>query len=49
MIKAADAGAFLDLKPYYDKSPQMQKVVSPLAFDLDHGPDRPPRSTGPSR
>ena len=34
MIKAADAGAFLDLKPYYDKSAQMKKVVSQVAFDL---------------
>jgi putative aldouronate transport system substrate-binding protein len=34
MVKAADAGAFLDLKPYYDKSPQMQKVCPPLSFDL---------------
>lgn len=34
MVKAADAGAFLDLKAYYDKSPQMQKVCPPLNFEL---------------
>jgi ABC-type glycerol-3-phosphate transport system substrate-binding protein len=34
MVKAADAGAFLDLKAYYDKSPQMQKVCPPLNFEI---------------
>jgi len=34
MVKAADAGAFLDLKSFYDKSPQMQKVTPPLNFEL---------------
>lgn len=34
MSAAADNGAFLDLKPLYDKSAQMQKIVSPIAMDL---------------
>jgi ABC-type glycerol-3-phosphate transport system substrate-binding protein len=34
MIKAADNGAFLDLKAFWDKSPQMQKVTPLLNMDL---------------
>jgi len=34
MVKAADAGAFVDLKAFYDKSPQMQKVVPALNMEL---------------
>jgi putative aldouronate transport system substrate-binding protein len=34
MIKAADAGAFLDLKAFWDKSPQMQKVCPALNMEL---------------
>ena len=34
MVKAADAGAFIDLKAYWDKSPQMQKVTPLLNMDL---------------
>ena len=34
MIKAADAGAFLDLKAFWDKSPQMQKVFPALNMEL---------------
>lgn len=34
MALAADAGAFLDLKKYYDQSAQMKKWVSPVAMEL---------------
>ncbi len=34
LVKAADAGAFLDLKAFWDKSPQMQKVCPTLNFEL---------------
>jgi len=34
MIKAADDGAFIDLKKYYDKSPIMQKVITPDMLEL---------------
>ena len=36
---AADAGAFIDHKPYYDNSPIMQARVSQLAFDLAATPN----------
>ncbi|GAA3411265.1 hypothetical protein ACFFNY_19615 [Paenibacillus hodogayensis] len=32
--KAARDGAFIDLKPYYDKSPLLQKVVTPQMMEL---------------
>ena len=34
MVKAADAGAFLDLKAFWDKSPQAQKVTPALNMEL---------------
>lgn len=34
MAAAADAGAFIDLKKYYDKSAQMKKVVSPVGMEI---------------
>jgi ABC-type glycerol-3-phosphate transport system substrate-binding protein len=34
MIKAANAGAFIDLEPYWAKSPQAQKVVPELSMNL---------------
>ncbi len=38
MAAAADAGAFVDLKKYYDKSAQMKKVVSAVGMDLAKSP-----------
>jgi len=34
MAAAADAGAFIDLKKYYDASPVVQKVVPPVGMEL---------------
>jgi putative aldouronate transport system substrate-binding protein len=34
LTKAGDAGAFTNLKPFYDRSGQMQKVVTPIQMDL---------------
>ncbi|PYI52847.1 extracellular solute-binding protein [Paenibacillus flagellatus] len=36
--KAARDGAFIDLKPYYDKSPIVQKVVTPQMMELAKDP-----------
>jgi putative aldouronate transport system substrate-binding protein len=36
--KAAREGAFIDLKPYYDKSPIVQKVVTPEMMELAKDP-----------
>ncbi|MEF3302132.1 hypothetical protein [Paenibacillus sp. GYB003] len=37
-FKAGRAGAFIDLKPYYDKSPLLQKVVTPAMMELGKDP-----------
>ncbi len=36
-ITAAEAGAFLDLKPYYDRSARVRKACPPLNFELARG------------
>lgn len=36
--KAARDGAFIDLKPYYDKSPIVQKVITPQMMELAKDP-----------
>lgn len=41
MIKAANAGAFIDLEPYWKKSPQAQKVVPELSMNLVKGETDP--------
>jgi ABC-type glycerol-3-phosphate transport system substrate-binding protein len=38
MDKAADDGAFVDLQKYYDKSPVMQKWVTPALADMARSP-----------
>ncbi|GGD52431.1 hypothetical protein GCM10010911_07470 [Paenibacillus nasutitermitis] len=39
MEKAADEGAFIDLKKYYDNSPIVQKVISPEMMELAKSSD----------
>ncbi|WP_409342376.1 extracellular solute-binding protein [Paenibacillus sp. MBLB4367] len=36
--KAAREGAFIDLKPYYDKSPAIQKYITPQMMELAKDP-----------
>ncbi|MBP1991464.1 extracellular solute-binding protein [Paenibacillus eucommiae] len=36
--EAGRAGAFLDLKPFYDKSPQVQKYITPEMLELAKDP-----------
>jgi ABC-type glycerol-3-phosphate transport system substrate-binding protein len=38
MLKAAEAGAFLDIKKYYDKSAVVKKLISPESFALSKSP-----------
>lgn len=34
MVTSINAGAFIDLRPYYDKSEQIQKVITPNMMEL---------------